>query len=276
MARKTSKFLIGLFVIAGLSIGLIAVIWLGASRYFETGETYATYFDESVQGLQTDSTVKYRGVEIGRVEKIRVAQDNRLIEVVMKVNMKGRLNKDYVSKLKAAGITGIVFIELDRREPEEKDLSPRLSFIPRYRVIPSKPSDIKQILTGVQEVLENLKKIDVQGISNGVASIVANLTSVIENLEKTVAKGRIEEVFVKTQDTLGAMETALKEAKGTIENLNHLVETLDRRSVSITNNFKATSDNLKRASESLDRLVERVNASPSDLLFSQPPPPRKK
>ena len=33
--------------------------------------------------------VKYRGVDVGRVEKIRVAPDNRLIEIVMKIEMDG-------------------------------------------------------------------------------------------------------------------------------------------------------------------------------------------
>ena len=83
--------MIGLFVTIGVLIGLIAVVWLGASKYFEKGGTYVTYFNESVQGLQKDSTVKYRGVDVGRVEKIRVAADNNLIEVVIKVNLKGEL-----------------------------------------------------------------------------------------------------------------------------------------------------------------------------------------
>jgi phospholipid/cholesterol/gamma-HCH transport system substrate-binding protein len=60
MARKTSKFMIGLFVTVGVVIGMIAIVWLGASKYFEKGATYVTYFDESVQGLQLDSAVKYR------------------------------------------------------------------------------------------------------------------------------------------------------------------------------------------------------------------------
>jgi hypothetical protein len=51
---------------------------------------------------------------------------------------------------------------------------------------------------------------------------------------------------------------------------------LDKRSLEITNDIKATSDNLKRASESLEMLIDRVYASPSDLLFGQPPPRRGK
>src|SRR3972149_9372392 len=128
MARKTSKFMIGLFVTIGILIGMVAIVWLGASKYFEKGATYVTYFDESVQGLQVDSAVKYRGVEVGRVEKIRVAPDNRLIEIIMKIDLKGELERDDVAQLKAAGITGIVFVELSRKDPGEPDLSPKITF----------------------------------------------------------------------------------------------------------------------------------------------------
>ena len=314
MARKTSKFLVGLFVTIGVLIGLIAIVWLGAYKYFEKGATYVTYFNESVQGLQVDSTVKYQGVEVGRVEKVRVAPDNKLIEVVMKINLRGKLERDYVAQLKAVGITGIVFIELDRKEPGEPDLSPKLNFASEYPIIASKPSDIKQILSGVQEVLENLKKIDTKGISEGIVSTVANLNSVITKVDNALAEKRLEEIIVEAKNTLvkvqnlasniegeihalnlaktganlesatakiekivnsGEIEAALKEAKETIGKLNQWVERLDKRSLTITNDVKVISENLRRASESLDMLIERVYASPSDLLFGQPPPPRR-
>ncbi len=57
MAQNRNYFLIGLFVTVGVMIGVAAVIWLGASKYFQKGSMYVTYFDESVQGLQTDSVV---------------------------------------------------------------------------------------------------------------------------------------------------------------------------------------------------------------------------
>ena len=314
MARKTSKFMIGLFVIIGVSIGLIAIIWLGASKYFEKGGTYATYFDESVQGLQKDSTVKYRGVDVGRVEKIRVAPDNALIEVVMKINLKGELQRSHIAQLKPAGITGIVFIELDRKGPGEQDLSPKLSFASEYPIIASKPSDIKQILSGVQGVLENLNEIDAKGISEGIVSTVANLNGVITKVDNALAEKRLDEIIIEAKNTLvkvqnfatniegeihalnlaktgahlenttakidkivnsGEIEAALKEAKETIGKLNQWVDRLDKRSLTITNDVKVISENLRRASESLDMLIERVYASPSDLLFGQPPPPRR-
>ena len=313
MARKTSKFMIGLFVTIGVLIGLIAVVWLGASKYFEKGGTYATYFDESVQGLQKDSTVKYRGVDVGRVEKIRVAPDQDVIEVVMKISLKGELQRTHIAQLKPAGITGIVFIELDRKQPGEQDLSPKLTFASEYPIIASKPSEIKQILAGVQGVLENLKKIDAEGISKGIVLTVANLNGVITKVDTALAEKRLDEIIIEVKNTLvkiqsfaaniegeirtlnlaktgahvekttarldqimnsGEVEAILGEVNSVARKMNQFVEGFDKRSLAITNNIRDTSENLKRASESLEMLVERVYASPSDLLFGQPPPPR--
>ncbi len=313
--------MIGLFVIIGILIGVVAVVWLGASKYFEKGATYVTYFDESVQGLQSDSAVKYRGVEVGRVEKIRVAPDNTLIEVIMKIDLKGKLERDDVAQLKAAGITGIVFVELSRRDPKEPDLSPKITFASTHAVIPSKPSDIKQLLAGIDNVIQSFKKIDTQGISDQVKSTlkvlestVAGLNSVVGSVEKTLGGGRLEETVGEVRNTLlklqsfvshvqkelealnlgktgsniesatarldkimnsGEVETILGDAKGAAKKMNQLVEGLDKGSLEITNNIRTTSENLKRASESLEMLIDRVYASPSDLLYGQPPPPRR-
>ena len=321
MARKTSKFMIGLFVMVGILIGMVAIVWLGASKYFEKGATYVTYFDESVQGLQLDSAVKYRGVEVGRVERIRVAPDNRLIEVIMKIDLRGKLERDDVAQLKAAGITGIVFVELSRKDPGDPDLSPKITFASTHPVIPSKPSDVKQLLTGIDNVIQSFKKIDTEGISDQVKSTlkvlestVAGVNSVVGSVEKTLGGGRLEETVGEVKNTLlklqnfisdvqkelqalnlgktgnniesatarldkimnsGEVEAILEEAKDAAKKVNQLVEGLDKRSLEFTNNLKATGENLKRASESLEMLIDRVYASPSDLLYGQPPPPRR-
>ncbi len=321
MARRTSKFMIGLFVTIGILIGMVAVVWLGASKYLEKGKTYVTYFDESVQGLQLDSAVKYRGVEAGRVERIRVAPDNRLIEVIMKINLRGKLEREHVAQLKAAGITGIVFVELDRKEPDKPDLSPKITFASEYPVISSQPSDIKQLLSGIENVIQSLNKVDTQGISDQIKStlkvlesVVASVNNVVGSVEKALGTGKLEEAIVEVKNTLlkvqnfvsdaqkelqamnlgktgtnlenatarldkimnsGEIEAVLVEVKDAAKKMNQLVEGLDKRSLAITNNIRGTSENLKRASESLEMLIDRVYASPSDLLFGEPPPPRR-
>ena len=166
MSARSSKFLIGLFVIIGALMCAAITIWIGAAGVFTKGSLYTTYFDESVQGLQVDSAIKYRGVEIGKVQSIKVAPDYRLIEVVMKIDLAGDLPNQTVAALTSAGITGIVFIELDRIKPGELLNSPKITFKSSYPVIPSRRSGIGRFLADTGIIMQNIKDIDIKGISN--------------------------------------------------------------------------------------------------------------
>jgi phospholipid/cholesterol/gamma-HCH transport system substrate-binding protein len=271
MPRKVSKFAIGFFVTVGLIMGAAAIVWLGASRYLEKGRQYAVYFDESVQGLQRDSLVKYRGVEVGRVQAIRVAPDNNLIEVVMKVNMRGDLERTTVAQLRGVGITGIVFVDLDRRRPEEPDLAPRLTFASEYPIIPSRPSQYKQVLGILDEIFANMQQFDFRGISD-------DIKDTIRTFKTQLTDERVEAILANLESGLiaGAREKidGIKLAR-TVERADRLVEGWSKESRAISENIRTTSENLLRASEVLAELMERLNETPSDLIFSQPPPPAR-
>jgi phospholipid/cholesterol/gamma-HCH transport system substrate-binding protein len=304
MVRHVSSRALGLFVTVGVILGVVAIIWVGASKYFEKGDRFVTYFNESVQGLQQDSAVKYRGVDVGRVEAIRVAPDNRLIEVVMKIRHRDEVEKNNVASLRTAGITGIVFVELDRRDPEEPDLSPRVDFASEFPIIPSRPSQIRQIFSGIDEIVEKIKQIDLAGISKSITQsaraaedllagprtqkVLANLESISVNLDQTMA--RVEKITAEgnLEGIVGETRAALAEARSliavtrdelkslrlaeTAEKTNRAVDSLSRTSRTTARDVQVMSDNLRRASETLERLVERLESNPSDLLFSKPPP----
>jgi phospholipid/cholesterol/gamma-HCH transport system substrate-binding protein len=304
MVRHVSSRALGLFVTLGVVIAIAVIIWIGASKYFEKGDRYVTYFDESVQGLQRDSAVKYRGVDVGRIEDIRVAPDNRLIEVVMKINLKEDVEKNSVAYLRVAGITGIVFIELDRKDPESPDLSPKLDFASQYPIIPSRPSQIRQIFSGIDEIIEKIKKLDLEELANSfkatgksaenlfggpqmmktlqnLESISTSIDQTAARIEKMTAGGKLEGILDDTRTTLAEarslISTTRDEIKAlkladTAEKTNRVMDNLSRTSRTTARDIQAMSDSLKRTSESLERLVDRLEANPSDLLFSSPPP----
>jgi len=292
MAGKTSKFMVGLFVTMGAILAVVAIIFVGATKYFEKGNMYVTYFDESVQGLQKDSIVKYRGVEVGRVETIRVAPDNRLVAVVMKVNLKEDLPRTTLAQLKSAGITGLVFVELDRRKSDEPDQSPKIIFPSEYPVIPSRPSELQKILTGVNVIVEKFNQIDTQGISDQLKSTAAeieiffrgkkmesilvkieataaNLQEITQKVDKTVATGKLDEVLIEARDALKGTRTLMTTVQEEIRDIN-LREVIGQTR-GIATEVKTTSENLRQASETLESFLGRINERPPDLLFGKPP-----
>lgn len=221
--------MVGLFVIVGVLIGVAVIIWLGAAKYFQKGARYVTYFDESVQGLQIDSRVKYRGVDVGSVERIGVAPDQRLVEVVVKIDLQGDIERSIVTQLKAAGITGIVFVELDRRQPDEPVFIPPAGMRTVYPVIPSQPSQTKQMLSSVDRIMDRIAQVDLAGISDQLKqtsrametfftgremmNIIRNLDSTTAALERNLQ--RIDRILAegKADSMISAVEQGLGEAR---------------------------------------------------------------
>ncbi|MEO5730037.1 MAG: MlaD family protein, partial [Byssovorax sp.] len=81
MSAPTNHWKLGLFVVVGVVLTLTTVAVLGARSLRKEVSRYVSYFDESVQGLEVGSPIKFRGVTIGTVGKIDVAVDHRHVEV---------------------------------------------------------------------------------------------------------------------------------------------------------------------------------------------------
>jgi phospholipid/cholesterol/gamma-HCH transport system substrate-binding protein len=295
MARQGTNLIIGVFVILGILLGVVAIIWVGATSYFQKGDTYIAYFDESVQGLQVDSSVKFRGVDKGRVESIQVAPDNRLIGVVMKINMPDNLQKNAVAQLKAAGITGIMFIELDLKKPNAPDLSPKIDFPSEYPIIATRPSEIQQLVAGITEVLQKFKEVDTRAISNQViattkamedflkgkkmASILARVDASAGNLEqltghanKMIAGVRLEKILGDARETLAGARTLLVTLNGEVQGMQ-LPATVGRAR-DLVRQLQQTDNKLRQNSETLELLLQRLYERPSDIMFGKPPKKR--
>ena len=306
MAAIKTKFAVGLFVMIGFSLAAVTVIWIGKSHYLESGQNYVAYFDESVQGLNKDSPVKYRGVSIGRVESIGVAPDRNLIEVVLKIETGLKLEKDMVAQLKSVGITGIMFIELERKTDGEQNFSPKISFTAKYPCVATKPSEIKLLMENMNDVVNHIKSIDIKGISSALKSSIlkiekilnngkmdtiidsvestgVSLNRLVENADTTVSGlnrtiDRIDKIIASNKDNV---DTITDELNSSVKNLNRLLE----KGIDLIGNTGATTDNLNRrlielldnvnnTGNNLNRLIEHIADQPSRLFFGGPPPAR--
>jgi phospholipid/cholesterol/gamma-HCH transport system substrate-binding protein len=266
MASQKTKFAVGLFLASGISIAVISVIWLGTSRFLEKGHYYVTYFNESVQGLDKDSPVKYRGVPVGRVDRIEVAPDSKLIQVVMKMDKEQALDRDIVARLKAVGITGSMFVELDRKQPDEPDLSPALSFPSEYPIVASKPSEIGQILQGIDDILKKVNRVDFEGIGRKIEQNLnridrtitdANVKGLSKKVEASLARvmrilesEKWETILVSVEKASQSMSSMMGKGEGTLDDLRAI---LAGKQATI----RAALDDFRKAMENANVLLER-------------------
>ncbi len=85
MSGKTSKTMIGAFVLGALTLAVAGVIVMGSGKLFTTTRHYVLYFQGSVNGLTVGSPVVFRGVRIGAVSDIALEADPRTLHLTIPV-----------------------------------------------------------------------------------------------------------------------------------------------------------------------------------------------
>jgi len=252
---------VGLFVAIGMVIAIIAIIWLGMSNYLQEGMYYAAYFDESVQGLDKDSPVKYRGVSIGRVHSISVAPDANLIQVILKIEsgqqIEEALTQDLVARLKSVGITGIMFIELERKRLGELDFTPTLSFKSKYPVVATRPSEIQKLIRGVDDVINQIRSLDIPGITTRIKSTLDSVNQAVDDIQvKEISESiqsilkRAESVF-KTRDWSKLIASYEKAGVTLNTVLTNASKTMDRLDLLVAQNEKGITESISRFRDSM-------------------------
>ena len=85
MKNKLNPVAIGMFVLAAVTISVVAIMVFGASKFFADTEKYVSFFTESVNGLDVGAHVKYKGVVIGKVEEITIRPSADLNETTVAI-----------------------------------------------------------------------------------------------------------------------------------------------------------------------------------------------
>ena len=281
MASLKTKFSVGLFLICGFSVVIIAVIWLGMSNYLEKGSYFVSYFDESVQGLDKDSPVKYRGVRIGRVDQIGVAPDGKLIEVILKIETDFRPNhgnEDIVAQLKSVGITGLMFIELEQAGVRVPDVLPPFSFEPSYTVIPTRTSEIAKLFKGIEDIIGLFRSLDAGEISKQLTGALSKINSVLDkaqfetiasdvhaaviNIKKFVQPGQINRTLsaiTQAADSVNQMadnaDGGIGEIRTTVSHLDGVLTTSGQDVNQITAELKSSAAEFKRTLQTATHLL---------------------
>ncbi len=229
MSLKANYFKLGLFVIGAVIAGVILLVVIGSGRWFQPKLTVESYFNESVQGLDIGSKLKYRGVVIGQVTHIgftynRYQQDRpmseraRFVLVEAQILPKllggrvatGDFTNEETAKLEVErglrmrlapqGITGTSYLEIDYVDPPPPLL--QIDWKPDNVYIPSAPSTVSSFVNAAQEILDRLHRLDVEGT-------VANLNKLMVTANDRIAALDTKALSERTVRVLGKVETTL-------------------------------------------------------------------
>jgi ABC-type transporter Mla subunit MlaD len=228
MSQRANYFKLGLFVIGAIVAGIAVLLIIGTGRWFTPRVKMETYFNESVQGLDIGSKMKYRGVVIGEVTRISftytkyeadkpMGERKRYVLVEAQIEPRlvgGKASTDIASpettgleverglrvRLAPQGITGTNYLEVDYIDPSTPVLP--IDWVPEFIYIPSAPSTVTQLVNSASEVLDRLHKLDIE-------TTVANLNKLLATANDRIAAldtGRFQQ---RAEQTLGKLDSTL-------------------------------------------------------------------
>jgi phospholipid/cholesterol/gamma-HCH transport system substrate-binding protein len=222
------------------------VLWLSSGKaYRTTYDLYQTYMTESVAGLNQNAPVRYRGVVVGRVQKIALAPGNvEQVQVTLAIERGTPVKTDTVAVLQTQGLTGIAYVELTAGRKTSAPLTARPG--EAYPVIRSGPSLLTRLDTSVTTLLgsltrasDNFNALMDEGNRRAIRQTLADL----EVLSRTLAARS------------SAIDSGLANAARTMDNAARLTEAFDRMADAVARAGTSASGTLDGARPDVQRFT---------------------
>jgi phospholipid/cholesterol/gamma-HCH transport system substrate-binding protein/paraquat-inducible protein B len=284
--ENVSYFKIGLFVIAAIVIGLVGVIMLGGERFFQKRNIIETYLDESVQGLDVGSPVKFRGVQVGNVEEITLSgaayQTQRryvLVRVGISRNVfefslsnptdpgfRAEIERGLRVRLAPQGLTGQAYLEADYLDPEQNPPL-QIDWEPYYPSVPSARSRFTQIAETVERILRNVEEVDIQRLITTVENSLATIDKLVSginfdafNVQASTLLSELRDTNRQLRQVVAAPElkSAVADAAAAANGARQIIERADKPLAQLL-------EDLPRASETVNRMLTRLDTASADL-----------
>lgn len=289
MIRGGDYFKLGLFVIGGALLLVVVLFALGVGRFFKKTYIVETYINESVNGLEQGSAVKYRGVRVGSVSEIGFvaakygakAEGHRYVyvECTLDKDLFGGLGtkaspeqaSDEVARgLRARpisqGLTGQLFLGLDYVEPERNPPLP-INWEPSHIYIPSAPSTlsrVEQAVLGISNTLGGLEKAELPEAVKSFRRFADSASTVLEGTNGQEVGKRFADTLEQTRKLLTrinalvadpAVDTLLPDAARAAGGVRKLIESSGGDAAVLVREARETTASLKASAKALEAFL---------------------
>ncbi|MGQ3094426.1 MAG: MlaD family protein [Roseateles sp.] len=250
--RRASVFAIGSFVVAGLTLLVLALIALPGQSWFQRPERVVMFFSGSVFGLQKGAPVVFRGVRIGDVTDISVHYDSKADQFAIPVlarldadavrGLDGRRgNEDMAHALPTliergltaqlgtqSLLTGQLYVDLDFRTKPPGKL---------HGGYKGEATEIPTSATAFQALKDQLESVDLR-------KIVDDLSQIANSARQLIAAPELKQ--------------GLKDFAAMATHARRLAAQLDRRAVPLTQGAERAMASVDRAGTEVADTADRL------------------
>ena len=290
---------VGTFVLVLGAVLMIGLLWLASGGTWQKKyDLYLAIEEESVAGLNLNAPVKLNGVDVGKVQEIKLDPvDPARVNLLFALERGTPIKEDTVAVIKAQGLTGIAYVELSGGTRESAPLGATAgSKYPVIRTAPSLGTRLDNMLTSVLAKLDstssNINAILGEKNQSSLKSALADIATVARTLaarKDTLDKGIVaaQQTFENTLRTTERLDSAINRIERSAESVEKMGNEVARISASAGKTVNSVGADVERftaetlpelenllgelsaLSISMRRLIEQTERNPSGLLFGR-------
>ncbi|MDO9366350.1 MAG: MlaD family protein [Methylotenera sp.] len=304
MENRAYAIAVGIFTLV-LGIGLaLAYWWISGSQQARTEYTVSSQLP--VTGLSPEATVKFRGVDIGKVVEISLApsaQTTVLIKIAVEQNLK--LSSEAYAELRRQGLTGLAYIDLN-------DESKNAPALPAGSIIPLRPTFVDNLMSKAPELLARIEvllqsssqltesanrvltNIDIQKLNNSIANFekasekaipaIDSATNMFNNANKMVSEknqAQLVQTLESAQQTFDSAKPLINELALTTQKFRNTAEQIEISTGQLSNTLEnqtlpqlhTLTQNMNQSAIHFNQFIDTLEDNPQSIIFGKPVPP---
>src|SRR5271154_2466973 len=236
MGKRINPATVGAFVLGAIGLILVAIVVFGSGNLFRKTHEFVIYFGGDINGLRVGAPVKFKGVEIGQVSRIRlrleqeVNQNSGKLKADVRIPVVIELDEEKIVShggntidlsdphtipnliregLRAqlgsdSFVTGLLYVALDIQPntPIQMVAPPGAPL----QEIPAVPNTLEQAQAVAIRIFERLDKIDF-------GAVFTQMTGMLDSIRQITTSPSLREAINNSEQTREQLDRALAGAQ---------------------------------------------------------------
>lgn len=276
METRAHHLLIGSFAIGISVMTVLFLMWIGKFEFSRQYEIYMLRFEGSVSGLGMAADVLYNGIKVGEVIDLKLdPKDPSHVLVQIQVERTTPVKTDSHASLETQGLTGVAAILIAGGSSKAEKIPVQEG--EDYPFIETRKSTFQKLFAGAPElinrgnaVLDRLSTFlsddnegkfgrtieNVERLTGNLARASDKFDSIATNLDRIIA-GDVKGTLADVRGVADELRQIMADARGPLKDFA-------RRGLP---ELLLTISDARQMIASVDRAAQRLESSPSSILF---------
>jgi len=292
MENRAYALLTGVFLIGIVAAIIVWAQWLGGDRHERV--PYRVVATQPVSGLNPQASVRYRGINVGRVTSLALdPRDRRRILVDLEVDKEIPITRGTYAQLGMEGITGVAYVHLLDEGKDDKPLQEQELITMRPSFMDTISDSAEDLARDSRVLVASLNKLLDEENRSHIKKTLASLERISQNLDATSERVArwvyddnrklVRQSLERLNETAATLPELAREAQRLAQDTRVLVGQVGKLSADAQGataslregtlpQVNSLAESVERGAQRIGRLATELNAKPDSLLWGRAAP----